>query len=135
MRIFNSSNSDPMILDSIRHLNILYKELITFIDSEKTNTRIEAIVKGDPEPYSEFLPYMEIVKTAGKLLVQYGKNRGLKISGSPANLKIFIEAFKFNTDEDGNHHHPEFELLNTNEFSTGSLKPFIEADNNYDAHH
>lgn len=135
MRIFYSTDSDPMILDSVNNLNKIYKELVKFTEAEKQQARIEAIVKGDPEPYSEFLPYIEIKKSEGKVVVQFSEDRGLLIAGSAANLKKYIEAFRFGADEDGNHHHPDFVLINENSFSMGGLWPFIEADDDYVAEH
>jgi hypothetical protein len=124
-----------MILDSVENLNEIYKELVEFAGSEKQKIKINAIVKGNPKPYSEFLPYIEFSKTEGKILVIFSEDRGLVITGSTANLLKYIEAFRFNSDEDGNHHHPEFELVNEKSFSMGLLWPFIEADNDYVAEH
>jgi hypothetical protein len=124
-----------MILDSVENLNEIYKELVEFAGSEKQKIKINAIVKGNPEPYSEFLPYVELSKTEGKILVIFSADRGLAITGSTANLLKYIEAFRFSSDEDGNHHHPELELVNENSFSMGGLWPFIEADNYYVAEH
>lgn len=135
MRIFYSADSDPMILDSVKNLNEIYKELVEFTESEIQKVKINAIVKGSPEPYSEFLPYIELWKSEGKVLVKFSENRGLIITGSTANLIKYIEAFRFGADEDGNHHHPEFELVNENSFSMDGLWPFIEADNDYVAEH
>jgi hypothetical protein len=131
MRIFYSSDSDPMILDSVDNLNKIYRKLFEFNSSKKQKIKINAIVKGKPEPYSEFLPYIEISKTKGKILVIFSEDRGLLITGSTANLLKYIEAFRFGSDEDGNHHHPEFELVHENSLSMGGLWPFIEADNDY----
>ncbi|MBV2121958.1 MAG: hypothetical protein KUF74_10920 [Candidatus Thiodiazotropha sp. (ex Ctena orbiculata)] len=124
-----------MILDSVENLNEIYKELVVFAGSKEQKIKINAIVKGNPEPYSEFLPYIELSKTEGKILVIFSEDRGLVITGSTANLLKYIEAFRFNSDEDGNHHHPEFGLVNENSFSMGGLWPFIEADNDYVAEH
>jgi hypothetical protein len=124
-----------MILDSVENLNEIYKELVEFTGSKKQKIKINGIVKGNPEPYSEFLPYIELSKTKGKILVIFREDRGLVITGSTANLLKYIEAFRFSSDEDGNHHHPEFELVNENSFSMGGLWPFIEANNDYVAEH
>ncbi len=131
MRIFYSANYDPMILDSVKNLNRIHQELARFIESEITKVRIGAISQGDPEPYSEYLPYIEFAKSEGKVTVHFSEDRGLLISGSTAHLKKYIEAFRFRADEDGNHHHPEFELINENSFNMGGLWPFIEADDDY----
>jgi hypothetical protein len=124
-----------MILDSVENLNEIYKELIEFTDSNKQKIKINAIVKGNPEPYCEFLPYLELSKTEGKILVIFSADRGLVVTGSTANLLKYIEAFRFSSDEDGKHHHPEFEPGNENSFNMDGLRPFIEADNDYVAEH
>jgi hypothetical protein len=135
MRIFYSTGSDPMILDSVDNLNEIYKQLVEFTESEKKIIKLLAIVRGNPEPYSEFLPYIELSKTEGKILVKFTKDRGLVITGSTENLIKYIEAFRFSSEEDGNHHHPEFVLMNENSFSVGGLWPFVEADSEYVAEH
>ncbi len=99
-----------MILDSVKNLNEIYKKLVEFTESDKQKVKINAIVKGNPKPYSEFLPYFELSKSEGKVLVKFSEDRGLLITGSTANLIKYIEAFRFSVNEDGNHHHPEFEL-------------------------
>ncbi|MET0080567.1 MAG: hypothetical protein ABW119_19085 [Candidatus Thiodiazotropha lotti] len=124
-----------MILDSVENLNEIYKDLVEFAGSKNQKIKINAIVKGNPEPYSELLPYIELSKTEGKILVIFSEDRGLVITGSTANLLKYIEAFRFSSEEDRNHHHPEFELVNENSISMGGLWPFIEADNDYVAEH
>jgi hypothetical protein len=135
MRIFYSTDSDPMILGSISNLNAIHLELAEFLGKEWERIRIKAITAGSPEPYSELLPYIEFIKSQGNVLVEFGEDRGLLISGSLENLAKYIEAFEFGEDEDGNHHHPEFSLVNERYFEMGSLWPFVEADNGYVAEH
>lgn len=124
-----------MILDSVQNLNRIHSVLSEFLKREEVSLRIEAVSKGSPEPYSEFLPYIELVKSQGKVLVNFDMNRGLLISGSIENLTKYIEAFEFSEDEDGNHHHPDFSLINENTIEMNGLWPFIEADNDYVAEH
>jgi hypothetical protein len=131
MRIFYSSDSDPMILDSVINLTAIHATLMAFLGEETASFRLNAITIGSPEPYSEFLPYLEFIKSQGKVLVQMGEDRGLLISGSANNLAAYIEAFEFKENEDGNHHHPEFSLINENNFKLNSLWPFVAADNDY----
>ena len=120
-----------MILDSVTNLNAIHIELVEFLGSDEDRIRLNAIAVGSPEPYSEFLPYLEFVKSQDKVLVQFGNDRGLIISGSVGNLAKYIEAFKFEESEDGNHHHPEFSLINEDHFEKDGLWPFVEADNDY----
>ena len=135
MRIFYSVDSEPMLLDSVSNLNGIHLELKAFLDGTEMIKRIEAIKKGSPEPFSEFLPYIEFAKSEGKVLVQITKERGLRISGSKENLVKYIEAFAFGDEEDGNHHHPEFSLIKEKAHEMGGLWPFVEADNDYVAEH
>ncbi len=135
MRIFYSIDSDPMILDSVSNLNGIYLDLAEFLGGREKTKRIDAIKNGSPEPYSEFLSYIEFRKSQGKLPVQFGESRGLLISGSIENLTKYIEAFEFEESEDGNHHHLEFSLINENNYEMSGLWPFIEADNDYVAEH
>ncbi|MEJ2592023.1 MAG: hypothetical protein P8178_11580 [Candidatus Thiodiazotropha sp.] len=106
-----------------------------FLDGTGMTTRIEAVKEGSPDPFSEFLPYIEFAKSKGKVLVQITKERGLRVSGSKENLTKYIEAFAFGDEEDGNHHHPEFSLINENAHEMGGLWPFVEANNDYVAEH
>ena len=135
MRIFYSPDSDPMILDSVSNLNGIYSELTEFLAKGENKKRIEAITEGSPEPYSEFLPYIEFAISNGKVLVQFGKDRGLVVSGSTEYLAKYIEAFEFEESEGRNHHHPEFSLINENNYEMSGLWPFVEADNDYVAEH
>ena len=57
------------------------------------------------------------------------------VSGSTEHLAKYIEAFEFEESEDGNHHHPEFSLINENNYDMSGLWPFVEADNDYVAEH
>lgn len=124
-----------MILDSVKNLNAIHAKLVHFVASPKEIINIEAVTYGNPEPYSEFLPYIEFAKSHGEVKVLFGENHGLIISGTPANLAKYIEAFQFDKDEDGNHHHPDFSLMNKGNASTNGLWPFVEADNDYVAEH
>ena len=135
MRIFYSIDSEPMILDSVSNLNTIHLDLKGFLDGSGMTKRIQAIEEGSPEPFSEFLPYIEFAKSEGKVLVQITKDRGLRVSGSKENLVKYIEAFAFDQEEDGNHHHPEFSLIKEKADEIGGLWPFVEADNDYVAEH
>ena len=58
-----------MILDSVENLNKTYAALNSFLKSDESNIRIDAITKKSPEPYLEFLPYLEFIKTEGLISV------------------------------------------------------------------
>ena len=124
-----------MILDSVTNLNNTYLKLCKFIESNEEKLKLEAITVGSPEPYKEFLPYIEILKTKGMVSVQFSRNRGLEISGSKQHLQEYVGAFKFEENEDGNHHHPELSLINKEGFEQSGLWPFVEADNDYVEEH
>ena len=129
MRIYYSTDSDPMILSSISNLNTIHSELETFLKEDAHEIRIEADVTGSPEPYTELLPYIRFVKSHKKVNVKFTDDRGLLVSGSVHNLSQYIEAFKFKDNEDGCHHHPELHLINEEQFEMDGVWPFIEADN------
>lgn len=135
MRIFYSKDSDPMILDSINNLNNIYSTLSAFIDSSEEKIHIDAIIIGSPEPYDEFLPYIEFMKTSGVVSVEFSDDKGLIVTGSKQNISEYIEAFKFDGNEDGNHHHPEMSLISKESLNQSGLWPFIEADNEYIGEH
>ncbi len=135
MRIFYSTDSDPMILDSVSNLNAIYSRLNAFATNDVVTINLKAIIVGSPEPYSEYLPYIQFKKSEGKILIELGKDKGLLISGSIDNLTKYFKAFEFDENEDGGHHHPDCSLMNNNNPKTGKLWPLIEADNDYVAEH
>lgn len=131
MYIFYSNVSDPMILDSVENLNALHDALVRFLESEEGRLKVEETTSGSPEPYDELLAYIEARKAEGKISVALSNERGLVISGATEHLSKYVEAFEFGADEDGNHHHPEFTLVNKDGFEMNGLWPFVEADNDY----
>jgi hypothetical protein len=103
----------------------------TMSTSPSKTVRIEAEDHGSPEPYSKFLPYIEFRKARGMVSVKFGENNGLCVEGSRENLELYVAAFEFEENENGEHHHPEMSLIDENNFDLGYLWPFVEADNEY----
>ena len=129
MRIFFSSDSEPMILDSVSNLNKTYAILQDFLNSEESTLKIKTIASGSPEPYSEFLTFLKFKKTHGKISVKLSEERGLIIAGSKNNLFKYIKTFIFK--KDGEHNHPEFSLIHEDNYKLGGYWPFVESDNDY----
>ena len=59
-----------------------------FIDSTEHIIRLEANTKGSPQPYDEFLAYLEFEKTSGPIFVSFNEDKGIKIKGAVENLKV-----------------------------------------------
>jgi hypothetical protein len=130
MKIFYSPESDPMLLDSVEGLNKLHKKLVSFLGSEQKQKIFEAETSGNPQPYDEFLTYLDILKSEGPINLSMTKDRGLLLEGSKQNLEKYIAHFQFEPGEDGNHHHPD-NSLEKGYIAKGTLGLIIEADDYY----
>jgi hypothetical protein len=130
MRILYSSQSNPMIVDSVGGLNELHERLLEFLATDQRVLRVETAVSGSAAPYDEFLSGLVIEKADGPILVALGQNRVLTIRGSAENLSIYAKYFRFRADEDGSHHHPEY-VSCSGYMASGTLSVIIEADGEY----
>lgn len=130
MRIYYSADSDPMILDSIAGLNEIHTRLTDFLGSDQSVIRLSADVSGSPGPSQELLPALEVVRTDGPVYVSVSSERALTVSGGTENLKIYAAHFRFRTDEEGAHHHPEH-VKRSGYIKPGTLSVIIEADTAY----
>jgi len=130
MKIFYSPDSNPMLLDSVEGMNKLHKELVSFLSSEQKQKKFEAETSGNPQPYEEFLCYLDILKSKGPINLSFTKDRGLFLEGSKENLEKYISHFQFEPDEDGSHHHPD-NSLEKDYIAKGTLGLIIEADDYY----
>ena len=130
MKIFYSSGSDPMLLDSVEGLNSLHKSLNEFIESGSRLKRFEAVRTGSPEPYQTFLPYFEVEVNDGPVKVEFGNENGLRLIGNRELLEKCIKAFRFKENEDGQHHHP-IDFLGNDNVAPGTLGLIVEADDYY----
>ena len=108
MRIYFARNSDPMITDTVAGLNAIAQRLRQFLRSDEPTTSLKADAAGSPEPYEVLLPGVEFAKTKGPILVELLPERGLRVSGSPENLRTWCSYFSFRENaQNGDHHHPE----------------------------
>jgi len=104
MRIYFSPDETPILLDSLKAMESLYRRLESFLDSGEECIRLQAEQWGDPEPYEEFLGGLEILKSEGPVTLIMTPNRWLELKGAIPNLKRYVSYFRF--EEDNTHHDP-----------------------------
>ena len=90
MRIFNSTDGDPMLLDSEDGLRAFQREFGAFLESSSTQASFPAEVSGSPEPYDEFLQGLRISRGA-TLRLTIGSDRWVELCGSPEALRGLCE--------------------------------------------
>jgi hypothetical protein len=123
MRIYFSPDETPILLDSLRAMQSLYRRLDAFLGSAETGIRLEAEQWGDPEPYEEFLGGLEILKGEGPVTLSLTPDRWLELKGALPNLKRYLSHFRF--EEDNTHHDPA--QINLDGYiQPGSLNLLIE---------
>ena len=103
MIIFQSSNGDPMLLDSPRGLRELDRQFRAFLESSSTRASFPAITTGDPAPYSARLADLRVEKTQGPSQLLLAGDRWLELTACPHELSQFANALS--RLKDGNHHH------------------------------
>jgi hypothetical protein len=119
MYIFNSSDGNPMLLDSAEELRGLYRELRRFLESSRSHETFPATTTGDPAPYSEYLGGLRVEKNLGPIQLRISADRWLELCGSPEDLLHLINAFRALSD--GSHHR----------WYTSPVSLIIEADHGY----
>ena len=130
MRIYFSHGQDPMILDSIKGINVIHDELQEFLSSDAKSIYFEANLTGGPEMYAELLVGLEIQKGTGPINLSLTSDRRLLLVGSTENLLRYITFFKFSEDKEGQHHHPEYVRV-ADYIAKGSMSLIIETDSDY----
>ena len=87
MRIFYSSDGDPMVLDKETSLQALAFALREFLASRKLEREFAGDTNGDSQPYSEFLPGLRVhsASVAGAEC-RLSSDRWLELRASPAEL-------------------------------------------------
>jgi hypothetical protein len=135
MRIYYAEQSDPMLLDSLTMMNELHHTLTAFLESPEMSLYLPADCTGTPEPYQELLSALTIQKKNGPICLSITPERGLRLTGSPENLKIYAGYFHFGEDEEGSHHHPEYvfdgDQPKKDYISANSLSLIIEVDTDW----
>jgi len=116
MRIYYSSGSDPMLLDTRANLHKLGAELFAYLQSTATAAAFAADVDGAADPYDELLPGLRLQKTNAKVSLSLAPDRWLMLSGKPDELALCSERF-FVQEEDGHVH-----------LYTGPVSLIIESD-------
>jgi len=127
MRIFYSSDSDPMLLDTGAELNVLHERLTKFLASSAESVSFSAEVTLSPAPYQEFLRGLRLQKTQGLVMLRLSQDRWLELTGSEANLAKYVSHFKFNNPDRDDHHHPD----NGDFMARGTLCLIVEADSTW----
>ena len=92
-----------MLLDTQVALRAIHQELRTFLASSATTAGFPAATDGNPEPYSEFLCGVRLIKGAGEARLTLGSDRWLVLEGSVAELGECASNF-FLAEEDGHTH-------------------------------
>ena len=107
MHILFSPASDPMLLDSLEGMNGTHKRLIEFLASSQAEITLAAESSGSPAPYDAFLSGFRIRKSDGPVYLALTDDGYLNLRGSLDNLSRYFASFKFESDEEMQHHHPE----------------------------
>jgi len=127
MRIYFSPGSDPMLLDTMEGMNALHERLGAFLSSSNMSIVIPASRIGNPEPYQEFLAGLEVIKGEGSLMLSLTPQRWLKLVGAQEYLARCFSFFRFEEDEEGSHHHPEYVEVE-GYIAEGSMSLILEVD-------
>jgi hypothetical protein len=80
-------------------------------------------------PDSPTLRAFRMEKSDGRIKTAELPGGVLQVSGRPDLLARYIDDFKFDDDQDGDHRHPENFLASTSDLAPGSLSIIIEVDN------
>jgi len=108
MRIYFTPGTDPMITDTVDGLTALAARLATFVSSSEAEFHVHADTSGSAKPHETLLPGITFSKSGGPILVTLDHPRGLRVTGSRENLRLWCSHFEFPLSAtDGNHHHPE----------------------------
>ena len=127
MRIFYSSDSDPMLLDTGAELNALHLRLNDFLTSSEMSISLPAETTLSPAPYQEFLCGLRLKKSQGLVMLTLTQDRWLELAGSEDNLAKYVSHFKFDKPEEDDHHHTD----NGEHMARGTLRLIVEADSTW----
>jgi len=130
MRIYFSEGQRPMLLDSLVGMNALHNQLREFVLSNSTQLAVAADQSGAAAPYRELLGGLEIRKTEAPLFLSLTPNRWLLLTGSQQHLTRYVSFFRFDEDEEGAHHHPEY-VQEAEHMTTGTMSLVIEVDSHW----
>jgi hypothetical protein len=103
MMIFNSSNGDPMLLDSVQGLRAMRDRFESFLASISRVALFPAITSTDPDPYDELLLGLRVIKDEDSTNLSISDDRWLVLSAPVDNLEQFCKLLS--VERDGAHHH------------------------------
>jgi len=103
MKIFNSPNGDPMLLDTFQGMAEFRKEFKAFVSSSAQNMSFAADTTGNPEPYTEFLKGLRVHKSKGETTLTITKDKWLELLSGVNGLNE-LES-QLDLEKDGDHNH------------------------------
>jgi hypothetical protein len=103
MRIFYSSESDPMLMDTVEGPRGFSEIFEQFIMSPDAAASFEAETSGTSAPYKEFLCGLRVQKSEGSSGLFLSEDKWLELSGGARELEEFRS--KLSGVEDGEHDH------------------------------
>lgn len=130
MWIFHAAGQDMVVLNSIEGHGKLADAAGNFLQHGKGSIFFPAGIGNSPEPYERFLRGINLVSASGGVMVSIGADDIVEITGAPENLIVYFSCFRFTPDEEGCHHHPEYQRDDAH-MAPGSLGVIIEADSEY----
>jgi hypothetical protein len=99
MRIFHSSESDPMLMDTAEGLRGLVRKLEAFMVSQDAVASFTAETSGTSAPYKEFLYGLRVQKREGGSRLFLSEDKWLELWGGAKELEDFKGV------SDGEHDH------------------------------
>ena len=103
MRIFNSPDGDPMLLDTERGLKEFESLFSAFSISGNTDEAFVAAVNGSPAPYTEFLGGLRVAISSDETRLSITPDRWLVLAGPREEIVRFRNLFV--GLKDGSHRH------------------------------
>jgi hypothetical protein len=101
--VYTSGSGDPMLLDTKEKLHSLGRELRGFLESSLEMAEFAASTNGSPEPYSEFLAGLRLIKGNGVARLSLEPDRWLVLEAGKDELERFVSKFLIE-EEDGHTH-------------------------------
>jgi hypothetical protein len=103
MRIFNSPDGDPMLLDTVQGMEELKKEFNKYVQSSVKDASFTAETTGKSEPYDEFLNGLRVQKSKETTQLRISEDNWLELMASESGLIEF--ELQLGVDEGGDHNH------------------------------
>jgi hypothetical protein len=121
---------DTMVLDTVRGHRATLEKLLGFLASPQASIELEAAQRCPAYPEQKTLRALRMLKAGGLILTEHLPDGVLQVSGRPHLLARYVEKFRFEPSDDGEHRHPEQAF--TGELERGSDMIIIEAEDALD---